>query len=262
MDQFQLDNIPLDKIELGYNVRKEDLEKGIDELALNIETIGLQQPVVVFKKADRYELIIGQRRYLAFKKLGRDSIPAIITKVTSETDAIIKSFSENVHRLDLGYRDKNRVAKELKEKYKNDDKVAKYLGVSVQTVRNYLGYSGVTEEVKALVDGKKISANTAIRIARSVSDPKKALAIAQSVIEEPRSDDRIKIIDTAKENPEKTIEEIVKIAKKPSRRIVIHVTERIANALDDANKKYTSSDEDIATDALEEWLKFRGFIND
>lgn len=262
MEDFELENIPLTKIQLGYNVRKEDLEKGIDELALNIKTIGLQQPVVVFKKGDHFELIIGQRRYLAFKHLGRDSIPAIITKVTNDTDAIIKSFSENVHRLDLGYRDKNRVAKELKEKYKTDAKVAEYLGVSVQTVRNYLGYSGVPDEIKDLVEKKQISANTAIRIARSIPDHRKAVEIAKQVIENPLNETRIKIIDTAKDNPEKSTQEIITIAKKPTRKIIIYVTEKIGHALDSAIKEYTSSDQDIATDALEEWLKTRGFINE
>ena len=53
--QFEL-RLPLDKIDISEsNVRRTDREKGIEELAKSIEKIGLQQPILVFKKGDRYE---------------------------------------------------------------------------------------------------------------------------------------------------------------------------------------------------------------
>ena len=97
----------MDRIDVSMtNVRKTNLEKGLSELAKSIREIGVQQPVVVFKKGDgRYDLIIGQRRYLACKHIGETEIPALITHVKDRTDAMVKSFSENIHRLDLDYRD-------------------------------------------------------------------------------------------------------------------------------------------------------------
>jgi len=108
MKKLNFEYLPLDKIDISLsNVRKANanIEEGIGELASSIKEIGIQQPVVVFQKGDRYELIIGQRRYLACEELGLREIPALITSVKNETAATIKSFSENIHRLDLEYRD-------------------------------------------------------------------------------------------------------------------------------------------------------------
>jgi len=101
-DRLAFDYLKLDEIDVSLsNVRKSNLEEGIDELANSIREIGVQQPVVVHKKGQRYQLIIGQRRYLACKRVGKTEIPAVITKVADDTDALVKSFSENIHRLDL-----------------------------------------------------------------------------------------------------------------------------------------------------------------
>ena len=107
-----------------------------------------------------------------------------------KTEAAIVSFSENIHRLDLGQRDKLRVAVLLLKELKNIRKVAERLGVTPQTVRNWLGYSGVPEGLKEMVEQKKISVQTALAISRSVPDEAKAVEITQKVKEEPAGERR------------------------------------------------------------------------
>ena len=262
MKRMKFEYLPLHKIDISIsNVRKSNLEEGIDELADSIKEIGVQQPVVVYKKGDRFELIIGQRRYLACKKLEMKQIPALLTSVKDETDATIKSFSENIHRLDIEYRDKMQVATELLNRLGSIKKVASHLGVSEQTVRNYLGYSAVPEKIKELVDENKLSASTAIRIAKSIEDEDKAFRIAEKVRETPRSEDRRKIIDIARENPRKSASEIANIAKRQKfKKISIDVTPRVSDALAKACSEYEAQAEDITLEALEEWLVKRGFI--
>jgi len=262
MKKLIFEYLPLDKIDISVsNVRKSNLEEGIDELANSIREIGVQQPVVVCQKEDRYELLIGQRRFLACKKLGLREIPALITIVKDETDATIKSFSENIHRLDLEYRDKMQVATELLNKFSSVNKVAEHLGVSPQTVRNYLGYAAVPEPIKKMVDEGKLSASTATRIAKNISDEEKAVKIAEKIKETPRSEDRRKIIDVARENPQKTPDEIFKTVKDQKfKRVTIDLTPRVADALEQACQKYKSDAEDITMEALEDWLKRRGLI--
>jgi len=262
MKKLEFDYLPLDKIDISIsNVRKTNLKEGIDELANSIKEIGVQQPIVVSTKEDRYELIIGQRRYLACKKIGKKEIPALITVIKNKTEATIVSFIENIHRLDLEYRDKMQVAMELLNKLGSVSKVAEHLGVSPQTVKNYIGYAAVPEPIKNMVEEGKLSASIATRITRNILDEKQALEIAEKINEIPRSENRRKIIDIAKENPDKTPGEIVKIAKSQNfGKITIDLTPKVANALSQACDEYKSDPEDITSEALEEWLNKRGFL--
>lgn len=262
MPKIKLEHIPIDRIDISkLNVRKTQREKGIGELAKSIEEIGLQQPIVVYKKGGRYKLIIGQRRYRACKKLGWKEIPAIIRTIKSETEATIASFSENIHRLDLRYRDKMEVSTALLNKFGTVYQVAKHLGVTPQTVRNYLGYAIVPEAIKKMVDEKILSASTAMRIARNIPNEKLAVRIAEKIIEVPRSEDRRNIIDAARENPSKKMEDIFKIAeKKKFSTITISLTLRVAGSLEQACREYGISRKDLAVEALEIWLQTRGFL--
>lgn len=260
--RFKFRYLPLDKIDVSLsNVRKSNLEEGIEDLANSIREIGVQQPVVVFPKGDRFELIIGQRRYLACKKLNLKKIPALITTLKSPLDATIKSFSENIHRLDIEYRDKMQVATELLDKLGSVGEVAEHLGVSEQTVKNYLGYAAVSEKVKKMVDEGKLSATTALRITRNIQDEEQAVRIAQKVRETPRSEDRRRIIQIARENPKISVKEIDKAVKEQKfKKITIDITPKVSVALAKACETYKSDAEDITVEALEEWLKKRGFI--
>jgi len=263
MKKLKFEYIPMDKIDISLsNVRRTNPKEGIEELAKSIEEIGVQQPVMVFKKPDkRFELIIGQRRYLASKKLGLKEIPALIITVKDETEAIIKSFSENIHRLDLEYRDKMQAATELLNKLGSVDKVADHLGVTAQTVRKYLGYAAVPEPNKKMVDEGKLGAITAIQIAQNIPDEKRAVAIAERIKETSRSEDRREIIDIAKKNPSKSPKEVVEVVKKQKKRkMTFDLTERVTNALAKACEEYKSNPNDIALEALEEWLEGRGFL--
>ena len=256
--------LPLGLIDVSLsNVRKSNLEEGIDELANSIREIGVQQPVMVFKKGERYELIIGQRRLLACQKAGLTEIPAVITKVTDRTQVTIKSFSENIYRRDLDYRDKMQAALELREKLKSIDNVAKCLGVSSQTVRNYLGYAAVPEEIKTMVADKKFSASLAMRIVQGIPDEKLALKVAQEIKDMPRSKQKNLIVDVAIENPhEKKIGKLVKTAQKISqmKKITIYVTQKVYDAICNAAKEYEGETQMVVKEAVEELLTERNFL--
>ena len=76
-------DIPLNHIDIpARNVRRREITADLDNLAASITIFGLQQPVLVMPKGDRYSVVIGQRRFLAFRHLQRDTIPAFVLKDT------------------------------------------------------------------------------------------------------------------------------------------------------------------------------------
>ncbi len=120
--EFKFDYLPLSQIEISdLNARTDKVGKDLSELKESIQKIGIQQPIVTYKKGKMYDVIIGQRRTLACKELNYEYIPALITDVNDKTSLILKSFSENIHRLDLSYRDKMKVAAELFKIYNNSN---------------------------------------------------------------------------------------------------------------------------------------------
>jgi len=141
---MEVRDIKMEEIRLSeFNIRK-DLDAGIedtglDDLAESIKEKGLLNPLIVRKLSDgTYELIAGQRRFLACQRLGWETIPAIIRDITDDTDATIISLIENVHRADLNPIDKARAYQKIYEKYNDYNKVAKETGVSDSTIRKYL----------------------------------------------------------------------------------------------------------------------------
>lgn len=126
-----------------FNVRN-DLDAGtedagLEELAESIKDKGLLNPLIVRRLGDgTYELIAGQRRFLACQRLGWKSVPAIIRDIADDTDATIISLVENVHRADLNPIDKAKAYQRIYEKYGDYNRVAKETGVSVSTIKKYL----------------------------------------------------------------------------------------------------------------------------
>ena len=75
-------------------------DKRLEELITSIEEHGVLQPVVVQKADSGYELIVGERRWRASKKLGLKKIPALIREV-SDAESLEIAIIENIHRHDL-----------------------------------------------------------------------------------------------------------------------------------------------------------------
>ena len=141
---MEVKEIKLEDIEVSeFNTRK-DLQAGIedaslDNLASSIQEKGLLNPITVMQiKNGKYSLVAGQRRFLACKKIGLRTIPAIIRDNLDETDATILSLIENVQRADMNPIDKAKAYQKIYEKYDDYKKVAKETGVSVPTIKKYL----------------------------------------------------------------------------------------------------------------------------
>jgi len=264
-----LHEIPIDKIIVSKeNARRTlDIYSGLDELAASIKELGLQQPVVVFPIAgqkDKFELIVGQRRFLACKNnLHMKTIFAIVlTKPMNNIDALAYSFVENIHRQDLEYKDKIAATMKLVKELGNIHAVAKKLQVSETTIRNYLGYAAVPEQIKEMVEKKKLSKQTAVRISRTNVDSSRAIAIANKITEAPRREDRNAVIQTSIDHPTYTPEKVFSEAPKMKfKQFSLDLTDAAADALERASKKYELEPNELVIQILVEYLKNEGFFN-
>ncbi len=141
---MEIRDIELSTIKVSELNTRKDLnagteDAGLEDLANSIKEKGLLTPIIVKKNNDdSYGLIAGQRRFLACKRLGWGTIPAIIRDITDDTDATIISLIENVHRADMNPIDKARAYQKIYEKYLDYNKVVKETGVSISTLKKYL----------------------------------------------------------------------------------------------------------------------------
>jgi ParB/RepB/Spo0J family partition protein len=257
-------DIPLDDIDIpSRNVRRREITAGLDNLADSIAKFGLQQPIVVMPKEDRYSVVIGQRRYLAFRHLGRESIPAFVLNETLDsTQVSLLSFSENIQRVDLSPRDKAATCSELLDSLGSVHKVASALGISQQTVRKWVGYARVPESIKQLVMPGGLTVPQATRIWTYTEDEEIAQTVAENIANEPIKENRDRVINSAKQLPGSSANAIFHRAEElqMARRIQFDLIDSEARAMDEAVQHTETDAGEIAKSATVEWLEGNKFL--
>lgn len=177
----KVEYLHIDKLELwkSANVRKSNVLQNIDDLAANIAKVGIRVPLLVKEEKQKYLVFSGQRRLEAAKIAGLAEAPCLIFKHITESEARILSFSDNIYRESMTQDDIADAVYHLKQELKSVVDVAKKLGVSPQTVKKYLGYRSVHEELKDLVREHKMTATQAIEINAKFPDKEKAVRVAK-----------------------------------------------------------------------------------
>ena len=141
----QVLQIPIAALRVGTANTRKDTDAGQEDtglagLAQSIKENGLLNPLTVRPVGDgTYDIVAGQRRYLACKQLGMTAIPSIVREQVSDTGAVALSLIENVQRADMHPLDKANAYKELRDKYTgNLRQVSEATGVTVATIQRYL----------------------------------------------------------------------------------------------------------------------------
>jgi ParB/RepB/Spo0J family partition protein len=175
---MEIDNIEISKLYVSnINVRKkltsEEDETGITDLANDINVNGLINPITVRLNNNKYEIIAGQRRYLAMKQLNKTNIPCNILNIDTQKAEEI-SLVENVQRNQMTTCDKVRSYSKLYDVYNGDiDKVISAIHISKPTIQKYLKMRNLPEEVLNLLDTNnenKISIDVAIELSKLPND--------------------------------------------------------------------------------------------
>ena len=150
--------LPLEEIDKNPNQpRKHFNQQELNELADSIAEYGVIQPILVHKKTDgRYQIIAGERRFLASKQIGLTTIPAIIKDDEDEDKYFIESLIENIQRADLNSIEEAEAYKLLIEKYSyTQEQLAKSVGKNRSTITNSLRLLTLPKQIQQyLIDGK------------------------------------------------------------------------------------------------------------
>ena len=144
-----------------FQPRKNFDEESLNDLTNSIRERGVIQPIIVRKSDDKYEIIAGERRWLAARKAGLHEIPVVVTDA-DDLKSLEFAIVENVQRHDLNPLEEALGYKRLIDEFTYDqEKVSKFIGKSRSYITNTLRLLNLPSDVLKLVEEKKITAGHA-----------------------------------------------------------------------------------------------------
>lgn len=176
--------IPVDAIERNpYQTRMRFDEAALNELTQSIAELGVAQPILVRPlPGGKYQLIAGERRWLASKRAGKDTVPAILKEVSNE-QAMEITIVENLQRADLNPMEQAKAYQRLSSEFGlTQEQMAKRTGKDRASVANFLRLLKLPESVQHRVEAGEITFGHA-RSLLALEDPqlieKAALKVVQ-----------------------------------------------------------------------------------
>lgn len=207
--------IPLDQIVPNPRQPRQVFDEDhMGELVHSIKEVGLLQPVVVREVAkDRYELIMGERRWRASGKAGLETIGAIV-RDTSDEDLLRDALLENLHRSQLNPLEEASAYQQLLEDFGcTHEELADRIGRSRPQISNTLRLLKLTPTVQRRVAAGVLSAGHA-RALVSVGNPEIQDRLATRVVAEGLS--------------VRALEEIVTVGPESSKRPAVRQSPKVS----------------------------------
>ena len=174
--------------------RKNFDKKYLEDLSNSIKERGVVQPIIVRKSIEtngKYEIIAGERRWLASQNAGLNEISAVIIEA-DDLKSLEFAIVENVQRHDLNPIEEAQGYKKLMDDHGYDqDKVAKFIGKSRSHVSNCLRLLTLPKDVIDLIEQNKISQghakilvglNNSPLIAKKIIDKKLSVRQAENLV--------------------------------------------------------------------------------
>tara|TARA_B100000963_G_scaffold177227_1_gene154108 strand:+ start:444 stop:1286 length:843 start_codon:yes stop_codon:yes gene_type:complete len=169
-----------------YQPRKKFDETSLNELTESIKSRGIIQPIIVrnSKEDNKYEIIAGERRWLAAQKAGLHEVPIVVIDA-DDKKALEFGIVENVQRHDLNAIEEAEGYKRLIDEFSYDqEQVANFIGKSRSHITNSLRLLSLPKEVVELIKENKISpghAKILVGLENCLSIAKKILSKKLSV---------------------------------------------------------------------------------
>ena len=165
-----------------FQPRKNFSKDSLEELTNSIKEQGIIQPIVVRPDKSingKYEIIAGERRWLASQNAGLHEVPVVILDV-DDVKSLEFAIVENVQRQDLNPIEESRGYQRLVDDFSyNQEKLSKFIGKSRSYIANSLRLLSLPEEILAMVENKSLSAGHA----RSLIGLNNALDIAKKIVQ-------------------------------------------------------------------------------
>ena len=147
-----------------YQPRKNFDKDSLEDLTNSIKQRGILQPIIVRQSNNnnsKFEIIAGERRWLAAQKAGLHEVPVIITEA-DDLKSLEFAIVENVQRSDLNPLEEAQGYKRLIDEFNYDqEKVSKFIGKSRSHITNCMRLLTLPEDVIKLIENKKITAGHA-----------------------------------------------------------------------------------------------------
>ncbi|WP_075506101.1 ParB/RepB/Spo0J family partition protein [Candidatus Pelagibacter communis] len=159
-NQLQISDLVPNK----YQPRKIFDENNLIDLTNSIKERGMIQPIIVRKSnigEGKFEIIAGERRWLAAQRAGLHNVPVVITKA-DDLKSLEFAIVENVQRHDLNPLEEAQGYKRLIDEFSYDqEKVSKFIGKSRSYITNSLRLLSLPEDVIKLIESQKLTAGHA-----------------------------------------------------------------------------------------------------
>ena len=165
-----------------FQPRKDIRKEGLEELTNSIKEQGVIQPIVVRpdkSSEGKYEIIAGERRWLASQNAGLHEIPVVVLNV-DDVKSLEFAIVENVQRQDLNAIEEARGYQRLVDDFNyNQEKLSQFIGKSRSYIANSLRLLSLPEQVLLMVEQGNLSAGHA----RSLIGLNNATDIAKKIIQ-------------------------------------------------------------------------------
>ena len=149
-----------DLVSNKFQPRKNFDEENLNDLINSIQARGIIQPIIVRKSNDhksKYEIIAGERRWLAAQKAGLHEVPVVITEA-DDLKSLEFAIVENIQRHDLNAIEEAKGYQRLIDEFLYDqERVAKFIGKSRSHITNCLRLLTLPDQILKLIKDEKLS---------------------------------------------------------------------------------------------------------
>ncbi|MFO7637751.1 MAG: ParB/RepB/Spo0J family partition protein [bacterium] len=173
--------LPLSEIRPNPFQPRRQAEEDIEELAASVRERGVLQPVVVRRRRDGYELVMGERRFRAALKAGLKEIPAVVRQAT-DAEMLELALVENVQRRNLNPVDEALAYKRLAEEFGlTQEEIAGKVGRDRSTVANALRLLGLPFKVRDELSAGRLTAGHA-RALLQLASRRQQVELAERIV--------------------------------------------------------------------------------